>query len=162
MKKVFAAGALSILMTAALVMPASAHGHHGGSHHGWTQDVPAQSTAVSVCPFDGCTAVGQHIHDGITYCGYAHGGGTCGGTCLELCSVEGCDISGRHSHDGVTYCGYAHSSGFCDGTCPELCPVEGCDISGRHSHDGVTYCGYVRSSTKCSHAGAGCHGRFAR
>ena len=94
----------------ALMVPALACGGHG-RHHG-------RQTQVTVCPVSGCEAAGRHVHNGVTYCGYAHESGVCDGRCLALCPVEGCETVGRHVHDGVTYCGADHDCGYCDGSCP--------------------------------------------
>lgn len=120
-----AAGLVCALMAALLILPASAHGCHGGRRQ---YSRPVQ-TAVTVCAYEDCDLAGRHVHDGVTYCGYAHGTGVCDGACLALCTVEGCDLTGRHTHDGVTYCGYAHSAGYCDGAC-----VSGVSYGRGHCH----------------------------
>lgn len=108
-----AAGLACALLAALLILPASAHGCHGGRRH---YSRPVQAT-VTVCAYEGCGLAGRHVHDGVTYCGYAHGTGVCDGACLALCTVEGCDLTGRHTHDGVTCCGSYHEAGYCDGSC---------------------------------------------
>lgn len=99
---------LACITALALMVPALAHGHHGGRR---------RTAQVTVCTFRDCDAAGRHVHNGVTYCGYDHEGGVCDGRCLALCGVEGCEIVGRHVHDGVTYCGNCHEAGFCDGSC---------------------------------------------
>lgn len=101
--------ALACLTALALMVPAMAHGHHGGGRRRQTQ--------VTVCTVKDCDLPGRHVHNGVTYCGYAHEDGFCDGRCLALCGVEGCTIAGRHTHDGVTYCGNHHEDGFCTGAC---------------------------------------------
>lgn len=125
---------LACVTMLALMVPALAHGHgcHGGRR---------RQTQVTVCTVRNCETPGRHVHNGVTYCGYAHESGVCDGNCLALCDVEDCDVAGRHVHDGVTYCGSCHEEGFCDGRCLTLCTVEGCTTAGRHTHGGVTCCG---------------------
>lgn len=134
------AGALCVMLAAMLIVPAAAHGCHGGrGHHGgYRQSV---QTTVTVCPYEDCAQTGRHTHDGVTYCGYGHSSGVCDNNCRALCPYEDCGEAGRHIHDGVTYCGYCHEAGYCDGTCRALCPYEDCGIAGRHTHDGTGYCG---------------------
>lgn len=61
------AGLLCAVLGAALVMPASAHGHGGGHHRYQPQYV--QPAAATVCPYEGCAIAGYHLHDGTAYCG---------------------------------------------------------------------------------------------
>ena len=139
---------------ALLTVSVFAHGgHHGGHHYGQTRQ-----TTVSVCQIAGCSIAGHHSHNGVSYCGYAHEGGFCDGSCRALCPMEDCAIAGAHSHNGVSYCGYAHESGFCDGSCRALCTVEGCTIAGAHSHNGVAYCGYAHAQGFCDGIHGGRHG----
>lgn len=98
---------LALAAVLALAGTALACGHHGKK--GQTQ--------VTVCTVEGCGTAGRHVHNGVTYCGYAHADGVCNGRCLALCAVEGCTVSGRHSHNGAACCGNRHEAGFCDGTC---------------------------------------------
>ena len=141
---------LACIAVLALTVPALAcggHGHHGGKR---------VQTQVTVCTVKGCETAGRHIHNGVTYCGYAHEDGVCDGKCLALCSAEDCDTIGRHTHDGVTYCGSCHEAGFCSGQCLTLCPVEGCTTVGRHTHDGTVYCGNHHEDGFCDgHCAAG-------
>lgn len=110
------AGALCAVMTALLIVPAAAHGCHGGrGHHGGYRQ--SAQAAVAVCPYEDCQLAGRHDHDGTIYCGYAHESGYCSGACLALCPYEDCQLVGPHTHDGVTYCGYCHEAGFCEGGC---------------------------------------------
>lgn len=113
---------LACVTALALMVPALAHGHHGGNRG---------QTRVTVCTVEDCDAVGRHVHDGVTYCSYAHENGVCDGKCLALCTVEGCTTAGPHTHNGVTYCGADHECGFCDGTCAVSTAT-----SGRHHHGG--------------------------
>ena len=94
---------LCVLALALLTLPVSAHGHHGGGHHGRAASVaaPAAATSVTVCPVDGCTLAGRHVHNGVTYCGYVHENGVCDNNCRALCPVEGCTATGQHTHNGV-------------------------------------------------------------
>ncbi len=73
----------------------------------------------SICAVEGCTIAGRHFHDGAPYCGAAHTGTVCDGTCLThpLCGVDGCTLTGYHLHDGESYCGATHTGGYCNGTC---------------------------------------------
>lgn len=116
-------GLLCAVLAAALIVPVSAHGCHGGrgrGHHGG-YNRPVQTT-VTVCPYDDCTLTGRHTHDGVIYCGYCHDSGVCDGNCLALCPYEDCTEAGRHTHDGVTYCGANHDCGYCDNTCAAVVP----------------------------------------
>ena len=112
---------LACVTALALMVPAMAHGHGGGGHggcgRGWSAQTPVQ-TQIAVCAVEGCEIAGRHVHNNVTYCGYAHANGVCDGKCLALCTVEGCEVAGRHVHDGVTYCGAGHADGYCDGSCP--------------------------------------------
>ena len=134
------AAAMCAVLAAMLIVPVSAHGHHGGwgRHSGYRQQV---QTSVTVCPYEDCTEAGRHIHDGLTYCGYGHGSGVCDNNCRALCPFEDCVVAGRHYHDGAPYCGYDHAGGYCDGACQALCPLEDCQLTGRHTHGYATYCG---------------------
>lgn len=112
------AGLLCAVLAAVLIVPVSAHGCHGrrgrGCHGGYVRNV---QTEITVCPYDDCTLAGRHLHDGTTYCGYAHGDGLCDGLCRALCPLEDCVSSGRHYHGYSIYCGAHHDGGFCDGSC---------------------------------------------
>ncbi|MEY8316600.1 hypothetical protein AALB19_04660 [Oscillospiraceae bacterium 50-58] len=112
------AGLLCAILAAVLIVPVSAHGCHGrrgrGCHGGYVRNV---QTEITVCPYDDCTLAGRHLHDGTTYCGYAHGDGLCDGLCRALCPLEDCVSSGRHYHGYSIYCGAHHDGGFCDGSC---------------------------------------------
>ena len=150
------AGAVCAVLAALLIVPASAHGHHGGWGHHSRRTVQSVQTTITVCPYGDCTIAGRHAHSGVTYCGYDHTTGVCDGACRALCAVEDCTVAGRHIHDGVTYCGYDHENGYCDGACRALCPYEDCTIAGAHTHDGVTYCGYHHADGYCGgHCAAG-------
>ncbi len=156
---------LCILLALALAVPAAAHCCHGGrsrGHHGGRQWV---QTVVSVCTLENCSIEGQHVHNGVLYCGYAHESGLCDNACCALCPLADCETPGRHVHGLSTYCGYHHEDGFCDGACRALCPYEDCDLTGRHVHSGESYCGYAHESDFCDGAcavaapcGGCCHG----
>lgn len=115
------AGVLCAILAAALIVPVSAHGCHGrrggGCHGRYVRNV---QTEITVCPYDDCTLAGRHLHDGTTYCGYAHGDGLCNGLCRALCPLEDCVSSGRHYHGYSIYCGAHHDGGFCDGSCIQV------------------------------------------
>lgn len=128
-KKRFAAGAIVLAML--FMMPVSASAHCSG--YGPLTPIPVV-TSCEVCTIEDCTAAGRHIHDGVTYCGYAHADGICNGGCYALCTTEGCTLSGRHSHDGVIYCGQNHENGFCDGSCQQVRVVTGGGHHGHHGH----------------------------
>lgn len=144
---------MTVIMTSFMfVMPVSAHGHHNRQ----AVCVTETDRLCQVCTEEGCVTKGWHIHDGETYCGYAHTDGYCDGTCdtARVCTVEACTETGHHIHDGRSYCGYAHESGYCDGTCNSVtvCTQAGCTQTGQHTHDGETYCGYAHSSGYCDHS----------
>ena len=151
------AGALCAALAALLIVPAAAHGCHSagrGHHGGYRQAAQPVQTTVTVCPYDGCTAAGRHLHDGLYYCGYSHASGVCDNNCRALCSYEDCRLTGRHVHSGTACCGYAHTGGFCDGTCRALCPYKDCTLTGPHTHNGVGYCGDSHEAGFCY---SGCH-----
>ena len=125
------AGLLCAVLAAALVIPAAAHGHHGGrgyGHHGacaqpaapqytqpqYTQPQETQpqyvQPAVGVCPYDGCAETGRHYHDSVPYCGYNHAGAYCDGTCAGYCA--GTDPAagsvGSYAYYG---CGFGYTNG---------------------------------------------------
>ena len=153
-KKLLAAGLACAALAAMLVVTVSAHGCHGGrrsGHHGggYAQNSASVQASVTVCPVDGCTAVGRHWHDGTLYCGYGHANGYCDGACRALCPFDDCETAGRHWHDNTLYCGYGHTNGYCDGACRALCPLEDCDIAGVHVHGNASYCGYGHANGYC-------------
>lgn len=117
-KKRFAAGFMALMMLS--LLPVSASAHCGGHRRAAAAPV---NVNCEVCSVEDCTIAGRHIHDGVTYCGYAHTDGICDGTCYALCVEEGCTLSGLHSHDGIIYCGGHHENGFCDGSCRQVCTV---------------------------------------
>ena len=124
-----AAGLAALLTAAVLVSAALACGHH-------SRQAAGRTGSCQVCTVAGCTVAGRHVHNGVTYCGYAHENGFCDGSCHALCTVAGCTETGRHVHNGVTYCGYAHENGFCDGSCLHAAvsaPVNG-HHGGHHGH----------------------------
>lgn len=120
-KRIFLLALACVMAVNLLTVSASAHGggHGVSGHHG--QSAAPQQTVISVCPVDGCSIAGRHVHNGVVYCGYNHENGYCTGTCLALCSVEGCTTIGPHAHNNVTYCGNDHDCGFCDGSCTVRC-----------------------------------------
>lgn len=85
-RKQSAAVVTAALLAVLLVMPVSAHGHHGHRRQS-TVD-----TSCPVCTVEGCTETGRHIHDGCEYCGYDHEGDYCDGACVTV-SYRG---TGRH------------------------------------------------------------------
>lgn len=125
------AGLLCAVLAAALVIPAAAHGHHGGrgyGHHGacaqpaapqYTQPQYAQpqetqpqyvQPAVGVCPYDGCAETGRHYHDSVPYCGYNHAGAYCDGICAGYCAGTGpaAGSVGSYAYYG---CGFGYTNG---------------------------------------------------
>ena len=104
MKRIAALGMTGIILSMSFVMPVSAHGHHNRQTSVKT-DVKT-NTVCELCPVEDCTRTGLHVHDNVTYCGYAHGGGYCDGSCgaVAVCAVEGCAQTGYHSHNEQTYC----------------------------------------------------------
>lgn len=112
-----------------LTTTALACGGHRGRYYRQTA-----SACYELCSADGCETAGLHTHDGVTYCGYAHAGGSCDGTCAALCTVEDCQVAGRHFHDGTVCCGYAHEGCFCDGSC--VGTVSNAVCGGRRHHGG--------------------------
>ncbi|USF27521.1 hypothetical protein N510_002468 [Firmicutes bacterium ASF500] len=115
------AGLLCAVLAAALVIPAAAHGHHGGrgyGHHGaCAQPAAPQETqpqyvqpAVGVCPYDGCAETGRHYHDSVPYCGYSHAGAYCDGTCAGYCA--GNDPAAGNVGSYAYYgCGFGYANG---------------------------------------------------
>ena len=125
------AGLLCAVLAAALVIPAAAHGHHGGwgyGHHGacaqpaapqytqpqYTQPQETQpqyvQPAVGVCPYDGCAEIGRHYHDSVPYCGYNHAGAYCDGTCAGYC--VGTDPAAGNAGSYAYYgCGFGYANG---------------------------------------------------
>ena len=150
MRKSLVLGIAGFILTASVVMPVSAHGHH----HAQTD--LASDRVCEVCTVEGCKKSGLHVHDDETYCGYAHKGGYCDGSCgaVEVCTVEGCTETGHHTHNNEAYCGYAHKGGYCDGSCGAVgvCTVEGCTETGHHTHNKETYCGYAHESGYCDNS----------
>lgn len=126
-KKLFACGAVGILLAGSLVAPVSAHGHH--------RQAEVTDKICSLCTVEDCTETGYHIHDSQVYCGYDHACGYCDGSCgvIEVCTVKGCTETGRHTHDGQNYCGYDHTNGYCDGSCVKQSGSESSSQSGHHS-----------------------------
>lgn len=88
--------AIGVLMTAALVVPAMAHGHHG--HHSQTASYPQ-------CQEETCQLTYQHCHDGVTYCGHTRGDGH---SQHIACDVAGCTTLGTHTHRSGGHCGHHH------------------------------------------------------
>lgn len=165
MGKVLAYGSVVLLAAGMMVMPVSAHGHHG------QKTVPADQVC-GLCTVTDCAVIGLHTHEDLTFCGYDHANGYCDGSCgaVGVCMLEGCAETGYHIHDNLTFCGYDHACGYCDGSCGvvSVCSVEGCTQTGRHVHGEQTYCGAghtggycdnscVRSATR--QGGYGHHGR---
>ena len=95
-KLLFIAAALAILATS--LLPAFAHGCHGGNA------AVSQAANYTVCATKTCTLSGQHTHSGKTYIAHYYGDGH---TYHAYCVIEDCEIAGYHSHDGE-YC-FAHT-----------------------------------------------------
>ena len=63
LKKAAALGMTGMLVSAAFVMPVSAHGHHGRQAAGCGYD---HDHLCEVCTVEDCARVGWHVHDGST------------------------------------------------------------------------------------------------
>lgn len=100
-KKIAAMGVSVLLSMMVFTVPAFAHGHHSGGHHG---------QAERSCVVNSGGSVGQTA---AVYCPVHEG---CGVDC-PVCTVEGCTETGHHYHGDAVYCGYPHGCGYCDGTC---------------------------------------------
>lgn len=96
-RKMLAAATASLLIASLIVMPVSAHGHHGRSK-------AAASTVTTECPvctIEDCTEEGHHLHDGVTYCGYEHSGEYCDGSCsCGSCGACETTTTSSRSHHG--------------------------------------------------------------
>lgn len=89
-KKLFACGAVGILLAGSIVAPVSAHGHHRQAD---------TDKICSLCTLEGCTETGRHTHDGQDYCGYDHACGYCDGSCVKQ-SGSGCSNRSGSHHGG--------------------------------------------------------------
>lgn len=74
LKKTLMAGMAGLMLSALLVVPVSAHGHH-------RQSQTTTDTRYPVCTVEDCTEKGHHLHDDEYYCGYDHEDGYCDGSC---------------------------------------------------------------------------------
>lgn len=95
-RKLFRTIVAVTLLSVLFVTPVSAHGHHHRSQAVTT--VTTTDTSYPVCTIDGCVETGHHTHDGYNYCGYAHAGGYCDGTCANVAVTT--TRSGRGVHHG--------------------------------------------------------------
>ena len=88
---------LACVAALALMVPAFAHGH-GGGHHGQTHH---EEDHVALCGVENCWLPGQHVHDGVTYCGNHHAEGYCAENCAAgtgfVMSHHG-SLHGGHHH----------------------------------------------------------------
>lgn len=72
---------LCMVLAIVLIVPVSAHGHHGAKsrkHHN-----SRHTQVITVCPFDDCAESGRHLHKGVTYCSYDHESGYCDNSCTD-------------------------------------------------------------------------------
>lgn len=97
MKKLFAWGAVGILLAGVAVMPVSAHGHH------YAQTTVQEDAVCGLCTVEDCAETGLHYHDGELYCGYDHDCGYCDRSCgMTTKTTTGTTGSGchgrRHGH----------------------------------------------------------------
>ena len=76
-RKILMTGAAGLVLSAFMVVPVSAHGHHYQSRSETSYSYP-------VCTVEDCTEEGCHLHDGEHYCGYDHEDGYCDGTCRPV------------------------------------------------------------------------------
>lgn len=95
MKKFLSAAAITVILTAAIAAPVSAH----SSHHR-RLGVNSAAAGYSVCTDKDCVMAGLHPHDG-TY-RYAHYYGD-GHDYHPFCDIEDCVLAGYHAHGG-SYC----------------------------------------------------------
>ncbi len=89
LKKMLTLSMATAFVSALLVMPVSAHGHH----RRYTQKL---DTYYPICTIEECTEEGRHVHDGYNYCGYAHADGYCDGSCIYNTNVSNC--GSHHCH----------------------------------------------------------------
>ncbi|MDE5932888.1 MAG: hypothetical protein K2H40_10475 [Lachnospiraceae bacterium] len=94
-RKMLTAATASLLIASLIVMPVSAHGHHGRSK----TTVSTVATECPVCTVEDCAEDGHHTHDGVTYCGYEHSGEYCDGSCGSSCGTT-TTSSGSHHRRG--------------------------------------------------------------
>ncbi len=98
-KKMLTAVTASMLIASLIVMPVSAHGHHGRNRTAST----TVTTQYAVCTVEDCTETGHHAHDGEVYCSYDHDNGYCDGTCGYCdgsCGYCGTTTTSTGSHHG--------------------------------------------------------------
>ena len=115
------AGLLCAVLAAALVIPAAAHGHHGGrgyGHHGaCAQPAAPQYTQPQYTQPQYTQpqyTQPQYTQPQETQPQYVQ-------PAVGVCPYDGCAETGRHYHDSVPYCGYNHAGAYCDGTCAGYC-----------------------------------------
>lgn len=87
LKRLLFTGFIGMFAVTAFALPVYAH--HGGGQHRQAASCPA------VCALEQCDQTGRHYHDGVQYCGYAHSGGYCDGSCVNSSSY-----GGHHGHHG--------------------------------------------------------------
>ncbi len=110
------AGLLCAVLAAALVIPAAAHGHHGGrgyGHHGACAQPAAPQYTQPQYTQPQYTQP-QYTQPQETQPQYVQ-------PAVGVCPYDGCAETGRHYHDSVPYCGYNHAGAYCDGTCAGYC-----------------------------------------
>ena len=99
-KKMLTAVTASMLIASLIVMPVSAHGHHGRNRTAST----TVNTGCPVCTVEDCSETGHHAHDGNYYCSYDHDGGYCDGSCGYRadcsCGYCGTTTTSSGSHHG--------------------------------------------------------------
>lgn len=83
-----------ILLSASVVMPVSAHGHHH------SQTVTPSDYVCGVCTVEGCDETGYHTHNDETYCGHEHECGYCDGSCVRTKDAGVSRHCGRRRHHG--------------------------------------------------------------
>lgn len=81
--------ALCAVLSAALTVPAMAHGRHSNR--------AAKTTTYPVCTVEDCQRTRAHTHDDVTYCGHTRGDGHAQ---HDTCAVSGCTNLGTHTHSG--------------------------------------------------------------
>ena len=108
-------------------------------------DVQTNVTVYPECHVDGCNTVGQHTHNGVTYCNISVPVSV--PVAVPACGLMDCAQTGIHTHDGVSY----------NGTLA-VCMLSDCGNNCLHSHNGVSYKGWtgkqpVVDTVSCTVAG---------
>ena len=114
------AGLLCAVLAAALVIPAAAHGHHGGrgyGHHGACAQPAAPQYTQPQYTQPQYTQP-QYTQPQETQPQYVQ-------PAVGVCPYDGCAETGRHYHDSVPYCGYNHAGAYCAGYCAGTDPAAG-------------------------------------